>query len=156
MLMLRVEIDEFNARYASILDRGDLNDWPKLFTEDAVYRITSRENFDADLPMGLMFGDSRAMLEDRVYAILNTTVFSPRYVMHYITNIAVHDVSPGGVISADANFLLVENIIDRNPSLLMAGRYLDKFVRLDGRLMLQERQCIYDSLMIQLSTVFPV
>jgi anthranilate 1,2-dioxygenase small subunit len=155
-LLLRLEVDEFNARYAAILDRGDLNEWPAQFTEQAVYKITSQENFDAGLPMGLMYCDSRGMFQDRVYAILNTTVFSPRNIVHFVTNVEIQGVQPSGSFAAQSNFLLVENIIDRNPRLLMAGRYIDKFARVDGRLLLEERLCVYDTLTIQISVIYPV
>ena len=58
---LRQEIEEFNAEYAHVLDEGDLEDWIDFFAEDAVYRITGRENADAGLPIGLMYCDGRGM-----------------------------------------------------------------------------------------------
>lgn len=155
-LLLRLEIDEFNTRYAAVLDRGDLRQWPRFFTEDPIYRLTSRENFEAGLPVGLMYCDSRGMLEDRVEAIISTIVFTPRSILHFITNIELGEVDPAGVVFAQANFLLLENMIDRNPRLLMAGRYHDRFVRRDGSLLIKERHCIYETLTIQTSVIYPV
>jgi anthranilate 1,2-dioxygenase small subunit len=155
-LLLRLEIDEFNARYAAVLDRGDLRQWPACFADGAVYRITSRENFDAGLPAGVMYCDSRGMLEDRVEAVLNTTVFNPRTILHFISNLEIAGHGEDGLIGAQANFLLVENHIDRNPRLLMAGRYVDRFVRHEVGLLLMERHCVYDTLTIQTSVVYPV
>ena len=37
---LREEVLAFHAEYCSVLDRGDLEQWPLFFTEDALYRIT--------------------------------------------------------------------------------------------------------------------
>lgn len=156
-LLLRVEVDAFNTRYAAILDRGDLSQWPALFANDPIYRITSRENFDAGLPIGLIYCDSRAMLEDRVASIKNTMVYSPRNILHFISNVEIDgDGEAGEALVAQANYLLVENMIDRDPRLLMAGRYLDKFLRDGDRLLLKERLCIYDTLLIQTSVVMPV
>jgi 3-phenylpropionate/cinnamic acid dioxygenase small subunit len=155
-LLLRLEIDEFNSRYAAALDRGDLREWPRFFAEDPLYRITARENFDAGMPIGLMYCDSAGMMEDRVSAVLGTTVFAPRAIVHLITNVGIDGISDDGAVAAQANFLLVENLLDRDPRLLMSGRYVDRFIRREGRLLLKERHCVYDSAIIQTSTVYPV
>ena len=39
-------VEEFHAEYCWTLDCGDVESWPQYFTEDAVYRITARENAD--------------------------------------------------------------------------------------------------------------
>lgn len=152
---LRLEIEDFNTEYAAVLDRGDLRDWPRFFTEDAIYRVTGRENYDESLPLGTLYCDSRAMMEDRVFAILNTAVYAPRTLLHLVTNARVIGTSDG-TIAAEANFLIVQNLLDRNPKLLMGGRYCDAFVRADGRLLLKERHCVYDTLTVQTSIVVPV
>ena len=52
-LLLWHEIETFNARYAAALDEQRLADWAQMFTDDALYVIVSRENFDRGLPVGL-------------------------------------------------------------------------------------------------------
>jgi anthranilate 1,2-dioxygenase small subunit len=153
---LRLEIEDFNTRYAAALDNGQLLEWPKFFSDEPFYRVTSRENFDAGMPIGLIYCDSMGMIVDRATSILTTMVYAPRTIIHFITNTTVGAVDDA-IIQAGANFLLVENLIDRNPSLLMAGRYDDIFVRdSEGELLLRKRQCIYDTVMIQTSLIFPV
>ena len=68
-LALRLEIEEFNARYCHALDDGNLQNWPDFFTEDGFYSITARENFDANLPVGLVYCEGRGMMKDRAFAI---------------------------------------------------------------------------------------
>ena len=46
-LLLWHEIDAFNARYAAALDEQRLSEWTEMFTDDALYVILSRENFDS-------------------------------------------------------------------------------------------------------------
>ena len=96
------------------------------------------------------------MLEDRVESILSTTVFTPRSILHFVTNIELGAAQSDGSIAARANFLLLENMIDRNPRLLMAGRYHDRFVRRDGGLLIKERHCVYETLTVQTSLIYPV
>src|SRR6185295_6840867 len=61
----RFEIEEFNTEYAAALDAGDIAAWPGFFTDDALYRITGRDNADADLPVGLVLCEGMGMLKDR-------------------------------------------------------------------------------------------
>src|SRR5216683_8239451 len=83
---LRLEIEEFNAEYAAALDAGRVQDWLNFFAEDAIYRITGRENADAGLPVGLVYCEGIGMLRDRAFAIAKTAMFAPRYLLHYVAN----------------------------------------------------------------------
>ena len=153
---LRLEIEEFNAEYAAALDAGRVQDWPQFFTEDAIYRITGRENADAGLPVGLVYCEGVGMLRDRALAIARTTMFAPRYLLHQVTNTRVLAVEPTGEISAQANYALFETLVDEKTMLQQVGRYHDRFVRADGRLKLKARHCVYDSLIIDTALIYPV
>jgi len=156
---LRLEIEEFHIEYCNTLDRGALEDWPAYFTEHAVYRITARENADAGLPVGLVYADSRAMIRDRAFAIKHTQMFAPRYMQHFVTNVRVISIegdAAGGRIKAQSNYMLLQTLVDGPTTLHQSGRYYDTFVREAGRLLLEERQCVYDSLLIANDLVYPV
>ena len=153
---LRLEIEEFNAEYAAVLDAGRVADWPAFFTEDAVYRITGRENWDAKLPVGLVYCEGMGMLRDRALAISKTTMFAPRYLMHQTSNTRVLSVDAAGVISAEANYALFETLVDERTTLQQVGRYHDRFARVDGRLLLKARHCVYDSVIIDTALIYPV
>jgi 3-phenylpropionate/cinnamic acid dioxygenase small subunit len=153
---LRLEIEDFNTEYAVVLDAGRVADWPGFFTEDAIYRITGRENWDANLPVGLVYCEGMGMLRDRALAIAKTTMFAPRYLMHQISNTRVFSVDPSGVIAAEANYALYETLVDERTTLQQVGRYHDKFARDGGRLLLKERHCVYDSVIIDTALIYPV
>jgi len=153
---LRWEIEEFNTEYAAVLDAGRVADWPDFFTEDAIYRITGRENWDAKLPVGLIYCEGMGMLRDRALAIARTTMFAPRYLLHQISNTRVHSVDAAGTIAADANYALFETLVDERTTLQQVGRYHDRFVREGGRLRLKERHCVYDSVIIDTALIYPV
>jgi anthranilate 1,2-dioxygenase small subunit len=155
-LLLRLEVDDFNSRYADILDQGNLKEWPELFASSPFYKIASRENFSGGFPIGIMYCDSKEMLVDRVTSILSLMEFSPRIITHFISNHFISDVVRGSGFSCRSNFLLVENVADQKPSLLMVGQYYDKFVWSEEQLLLKERICVYDSILIQTSIIYPV
>lgn len=153
---LRLEIEEFNSAYAAVLDAGKIEEWPHFFTEDAIYRITGRENADVGLPVGLVYCEGIGMLRDRALAIAKTTMFAPRYLLHQVSNTRVLGVSASGAISASANYALFETLVDEKTVLQQVGRYHDRFVRGGSNLLLKERLCVYDSLVIDTALVFPV
>lgn len=153
---LRLEIEDFNAEYAAILDAGRVAEWPDFFTEDAIYRITGRENWDGNLPVGLVYCEGMGMLRDRALAIARTTMFAPRYLLHQISNTRVLSVDASGPIAAEANYALYETLVDERTTLQQVGRYHDKFARDGGRLRLKERHCVYDSVIIDTALIYPV
>lgn len=153
---LRHEIEEFNHAYCAVLDADLVEDWPVFFTEDCLYRITARENAELGMPVGLVYAEGRAMLHDRAVAISRTQMFAPRYTLHMISNTRVIDESDDGVIAAEANFLLLQTLVEGASSIHMAGKFYDRFVRVDGRLLLKERQVVYDTTLIANDLVYPI
>ena len=152
---LRLEIEEFHTEYCWTLDNGKLEDWPGYFTEDAVYRITARENADAGLPVGLVYADSRAMIRDRAFAIQHTQMYAPRYMQHFVSNVRVLQIA-GDLVKAQSNYLLLQTLVDGPTTIHQSGRYYDTFKRVGGKLLLKERQCVYDTVLIANDLVLPV
>lgn len=151
---LRIEIEEFHAEYCWTLDCGDVERWPDYFADDAVYRITARENADAGLRVGLVYADSRAMIRDRAFAIKHTQMYAPRSMQHFVTNVRV--LQAQDAIKAQSNYLLLQTLVDGPTTIHQAGRYYDTFVRAGGRLLIRERQCVYDTVLIANDLVLPV
>jgi len=59
-------------------------------------------------------------------------------------------------IEARANYCIIRTMQDRLSELFQVGRYQDRLVRQGGRLLFQEKLCVYDSLLIPNSLVYPV
>ncbi len=154
-MMLRLEIEELHAAYSYCLDHGNLDDWPELFTEDCLYKLISRENWDLGLPLGTMFAEKRGGLLDRINAVKETSVYHERYLTHMITNTRVLG-EQGGVVEASANYMVLETLPNQYTQILNAGRYLDKIVREGGRLRFKEKICIYDSVLVPASIITPI
>ena len=156
-LLLRQEIDEFNAAYAAALDEQRLLDWAEMFIDDAFYVVISRENADRGLPVGLIYCDSKKMIHDRAFALEKTTMFAPRYLRHIIGNLQILGQEPNGDARARANYVLIQVLYDRPEAKLhQVGVYHDVFRRVDGALKLAERRCIYDSLLVDNALCLPV
>jgi 3-phenylpropionate/cinnamic acid dioxygenase small subunit len=154
-LMLRLEIEELYGAYAYCLDHGRIDDWPDFFTDDCLYKLISRENYDLGLPLGTMFAEKRGGLVDRVVSVKQTTVYHERYLSHIISNTRVLG-EKGGVVEASANYIVIETLPNQYTQILNAGRYLDKIVRRNGRLKFREKLCIFDSVLVPASIITPI
>jgi anthranilate 1,2-dioxygenase small subunit len=155
-LLLRAEIDAFNSDYAGKLDRQDLTAWVDCFAEDGFYTVISRENFERNHPVGLIYCEGRAMIADRAFALLKTAMFGPRYLRHMLSNLSIVPEADG-TVRARANFIVFEVLMDRpEPRMLMVGEYRDVFIRDGNILKLRERRCIYDNLLIPTALCIPV
>ncbi len=155
-LLLRAEIEAFNAEYCARLDRQDLDAWVQCFAADAFYVVISRENFERGQPVGLIYCEGRAMIQDRAFALLKTAMFGPRYLRHMVSNLSVAP-QPDGSVQARANFVVFEVLTDRpDARILQVGEYRDIFVREGEALKLRERRCVYDNLLIPTALCIPV
>ncbi len=151
---LREDIVAFHTEYCSVLDRGDLEQWPLFFTEDALYRITGRENAELDLPVGLVYCEGRAMMHDRAVAIARTQMFAPRYNLHIIGQVRVEAEDASGIL-AQTPFLLIQTLVEGPSTVHLAGCYHDRFVKVDGQLLLAERHVIHDTNILANDLVYP-
>ena len=151
----RLEIEEFNYAYADTLDRFDVDGWVEYFTEDAFYHVIARDNAESGLPLGLIYCEGKAMMKDRAYALLNTEMFAPRYLHLSITNTRALKIE-GDLIDAAANYTLIETLVEEPSRVQQVGKYRDIFKRTPNGLLLQERKCVFDSVMVDNCLVFPV
>jgi 3-phenylpropionate/cinnamic acid dioxygenase small subunit len=154
-LETRFEVADLYAAYAETINDGRLEEWPSFFTTDCSYQVKARENAERDLPLAAIRAESRGMLEDRVVAIRKAMLYVPHYWLHMISGVRITGIA-GDAIDVRANYCIIRTMQDRMSELFQVGRYQDRLVRQDGRLLFREKLCIYDSLLIPNSLVYPV
>src|SRR5437660_12827833 len=118
----RLELEELYTEYVHCLDVDELERWPDFFTEDCFYRITSAENYEAGMPMGLIHATSRNMLKDRVSALREANIYEPQRYRHLVSSIKIVDAqekTPDLV----ANFVVVRTRQEGDMTASTAGRY---------------------------------
>ena len=156
-VLLRHEIETFNNLYAAALDEQRLMDWVELFDDNALYVVLSRENFERNLPVGLIYCENKGMIRDRAFALKETAMFAPRYMRHLIANLTIEAEASDGVISARANYVVLQVLFDRpDATLHQVGTYYDRFRRTAKGLKLVERRCVYDNLLVPNALCLPV
>jgi anthranilate 1,2-dioxygenase small subunit len=126
----RLELERLYADYVYCLDADELERWPDFFTEACFYRITSAENYEAGLPLGLIYATSRDMLKDRVSALREANIYEPQRYRHLVSSIKIVG-DTAGVLDLIANFLVVRTMQDGEMTIFGAGCYVDQVQR-DG------------------------
>lgn len=155
VMTLRDEVDALYARYAELLDDGPIAQWPSLFVETGIYKAVTRENVERGWPLALMLCESRAAIEDRVYAIEHLALTIPRYVRHMISGIRIEE--SGARVTVAANFAVIETLEGKTSMVFAAGRYRDVLARdSDGTLKFVEKISIADGGLINNSLVIPL
>jgi anthranilate 1,2-dioxygenase small subunit len=153
----RLRVEDLLARYVHCIDDGRLEEWPELFVEDGRYRVTTAENLERNLPLPIIFADSRAMMRDRVAALRQANIYEPQRYRHLVSSVLVERVD-AKIAKAISNFQVVR-VMQTGESLLFAtGRCLDR-VRLEGdggRPQFEERVVVLDSRAIDTLLAIPL
>ena len=139
-----LDLCAFNAAYAQAIDSDALEHWPAFFTADCHYRITHVENEQEGLAAGIVWADSRAMLEDRVAALREANIYERQRYRHLL-GIPLLDASADDTAQARTPFMVVRIMATGQTELFATGVYRDRFVRQESRLLLAERVAICDS-----------
>src|SRR5712691_7116560 len=166
----RLEIEVLYTAYAHCLDDDRLEEWPEFFTEDCAYRITSAENFEAGMPLGIIYATSKNMLVDRVMALRKANIYEPQRYRHLIACQRIESgdrtagVSPAGgrdgrgpdALDVAANFMVVRTMQDGAMTLFAAGRYLDRIVRGQAGWRFARKEVVLDSRRIDTLLAIPL
>ena len=155
-LALRARVEDFMLDYAHAIDDGDLHAWPCFFVEDGRYKIISRENFEAGLPMGVMYCEGAGMMRDRVMALETANIYEPHTYSHVLSRPRMRHAPDGGIL-ARTNFLVIRTMQEGRMETFAAGKYLDRIVvQADGRLRFAKRLVVLESRRIDILLVFPL
>lgn len=150
----RREIEDFLIDYAAAVDDGDLDRWAAFFGDPCLYRIVSRENLNANLPLSLVLCDSPGMIRDRRDAFARLNVYAPRTWRHLTGQVRLTE--DGQAVRARSSFVIFETLSGKDTHILCTGEYRDVIVREQDALKFAERLCIYDTTMIPNSIVMPI
>jgi len=141
--------------YAHALDDDELESWPDFFTDDGVYRLTTRENVAAGLPVGIIHCDGRGMLCDRVAALRTANIFEPHCYTHVLGPCRIAAVGDG-IWRVRTNFSVYRTFETGESQLYGVGKYLDVVHAQGGGLRFRERVAVLDSRCVDVLTVIPL
>lgn len=139
-----IKLMAFNAAYAEAIDSDQLEQWPQFFTEACHYRVTHVDNEREGLPAGVVWADSRAMLEDRVAALREANIYERQRYRHLLGAPVVANADAHGA-TARTPFIVARIMATGETMLFASGVYNDRFVNENGELRLAERVAVCDS-----------
>ena len=166
----RFELHDLYTEYAECLDSDALERWPEFFVDDCRYRIISGENYEAGLPLGLIYATSKNMLHDRVSALREANIYEPQRYRHIVSgvriignsgNAAVPPADSRGGSGPDgfdvtANFVVIRTMQDGAMIVFAAGRYIDSVVRGDAGFLFARKDVVLDSRQIDTLLAIPL
>ncbi len=141
---LQLTVENLLARYVHALDDDRLEEWPDFFVEHGRYRITTAENLERNLPLPIIYADSRAMLRDRVSALRHANIYEAQRYRHAVSSTLVERLD-ARTARAASNFQVVRIMHTGESVLFASGRYLDR-IRVDGEHpQFEEKTVVLDS-----------
>lgn len=156
---LHRRVADLYARHSEVISDDQLERWPELYTEDCLYKLTSRVNFDRKLPLCTILCESRGALIDRITAVRNTMVFAPRHVIHTVSNVRLIEAQ-GNTLITRSMFCVWQTLIDGQTHVQLVGRSFDRITlddgSNDGPIRFAERVAIFDSELVPGSIVYPI
>jgi len=148
-------VSQLNAEYARAIDDDRLEDWPSFFLDPCLYKITSADNYRKGLPAGIVYADSRGMLEDRVAALRDANIYERQTYRHLVGLPAILGETESGV-RCETPFLVVRIMRVGTMDLFATGRYIDVLVEDQGALRFRERVVVCDSSRIDTLLAIPL
>jgi 3-phenylpropionate/cinnamic acid dioxygenase small subunit len=151
----RLELEQLYTDYVHCLDTDELEHWPEFFTEECFYRVTSAENYEVGMLLGLIHATSRNMLKDRVSALREANIYEPQRYRHLVSSIKITD-ERADTLHLVANFLVVRTMQEGDMTLFAAGRYVDQVRRQDGVWKFVSKNVVLDSRQIDTLLAIPL
>jgi len=149
------QIEALIYDYAHCIDDDRLEQWPDFFTEDCLYRVISRQDYERDLPVGVMTCTSRGMLKDRILSLRSANIYEPHVYRHLISAVRVRDETDG-VWSVQTGYAVIRTMQTGDVSIFSTGKYLDRIVRVGESLKFKERIVVFDSRRVHTLMVIPI
>lgn len=150
----RDDVRDLYDAYYDTLDSVRLEDWPEFFARECVYRIISRENYEAGYRLATVGAESRGMLKDRVTGLIRTQVFAPRYYRRFPGPLRIR-AGEQGQVAVEHNLLIVQTLTDKQSEIVLCGRCFDQLQVEESKLLLKRRDVVFDSEMVPNSLIYP-
>ena len=144
MIADRLALYDLYAAYGALIDAGDWDAWLDLFAAACRYQIIPRENADLGLPAGLIFCDSRAVLEDRIMALREANKYNIHWDRHVIGLPRVLG-DAGAEISVEVPFAVYQSDQEGGSRLFATGLYRDRIISEGDGLKFRDKTVLLDT-----------
>jgi anthranilate 1,2-dioxygenase small subunit len=139
----RFLVNDLLADAVNLLDHDRLETWVDCFTENAVYRILSRENTELNLPLPLLQCENKNMIRDRVLSLRKANVTNLHRDRH-VAGPAKLSLGKDELITAESSYALYQSTFEGMSRLFSVGAYRDRIGIEQGEALFVERTVIVD------------
>ena len=137
------QIALLNDRYGRCIDEDQLESWPDFFADQCLYKVTNADNYRLKLEAGLIYANTRGMLQDRVASLRQANVYERHRYRHVIGAPAIL-AENGDTLECESAFLVIRIMRDGTLSLFATGKYVDRIVTANGALKFSQRIVVCD------------
>ena len=99
--------------------------------------------------------ENHGYLQDRVVGIRKTLVYSPRYMRRMVSGMRILGWKDG-LLEVRANYAAFETLPDELTRVFNVGQYRDLLAVDGGKLRFREKICVFDSLLVPNSLIYPL
>jgi anthranilate 1,2-dioxygenase small subunit len=140
----RFALYDLFAAYGALIDAGEFDAWLTLFAAECSYHIAPRENAEQGLPAGLVFCDTRAVLEDRIAALRDANKYNIHWDRHLIGLPRLVEATDDAAL-AEAPFAVYQSDQEGETRLFATGLYRDRIIADEGRLKFRDKLVLLDT-----------
>ncbi len=151
----RLDVQEFYARYAECIDGARLEHWAEFFTEQCLYRVTTRLGLRLGGDEDWMNLESTSLMRDRVVSMGQSEDFVPYQQRHFFANFRIQEAE-GDELQVHANFLVLRTYAGQPSEVLASGYCQDRVTRAGGRLKFIQKLYIVENDERPESFVYPI
>jgi anthranilate 1,2-dioxygenase small subunit len=144
MTLDRAAVHDLLAEYGALLDSAKYDEWLGLFAAACRYSVIPRENFERGLPVGLMFCDSRAMLEDRIMALREANKYNIHIDRHLIGLPRLLSLEPEQLV-VETPFAVFQTDQEGSTRLFATGLYRDRLELAERGLEIRDKLVLLDT-----------
>jgi anthranilate 1,2-dioxygenase small subunit len=150
-----LQIENFLTQYAYSLDDGYVQDWDSFFCDDGFYFVTTAQNEEAKLPIGIIYCKGRAMMSDRIIALETANIYESHRYCHNLTKPLI-TLADHNIFNVRSNFSVYRTMENGFSDLFATGKYVDQIIFVNDTPRFKERRVILDSKRVDTLLVFPI
>jgi anthranilate 1,2-dioxygenase small subunit len=140
----RFALYDLLVAYGALIDAVEFDAWLALFAATCTYHIVPRENYERGLPAGLVYCDSRAILEDRIRALREANKYNIHTDRHLIGLPRLIGERGDGKL-VEAPFAVYQTDQEGETRLFATGVYRDRIVLEAGGLKFADKLVLLDT-----------
>jgi anthranilate 1,2-dioxygenase small subunit len=148
-------VRQFLSDTCAFLDNDQLELWGDCFTDDALYRILSRDNHDRGLPLSLLTCEGKSMIRDRIKSLRQANIYNIHTDRHILSELRFIS-RQSDQWQVETSYAMFQTNQEGHSFLFSVGVYKDTVVFAEETPKLKQRLVITDTAAIRTLLSTPI